>query len=51
MSYDCNACGKEITRDTVRYHCLDCPDYDLCAVCEEKDVHEGGKHVLAKMRQ
>lgn len=47
----CDACGTAIVQ--VRYACLDCPDYDLCASCEDGPAlgkHAQGKHVFAKVR-
>lgn len=33
----------------VRYHCLNCPDYDLCATCEAHAVHPK-THVFVKIK-
>ena len=34
----CNKCHEEPIRG-VRYHCLNCIDYDLCEYCEAEDAH------------
>jgi hypothetical protein len=33
--FDCDVCGKAITPTDVRYHCLDCVDYDMHTLCYE----------------
>jgi hypothetical protein len=33
----------------IRYKCSQCPDYDLCAKCEEKGVHH--EHTFLKIRK
>ena len=30
----------------ARFRCLQCPDYDLCSVCEDKGIHT--EHVMVK---
>lgn len=48
----CDNCGDSI--GGVRYACLDCPNYDLCARCESlaavTDAHFNGQHLFAKVR-
>ena len=48
----CNNCNSAI--GTVRYACLDCKDFDLCARCESvpsvSDGHFQGQHLFAKVR-
>ncbi|KAJ3243029.1 hypothetical protein HDU78_000912 [Chytriomyces hyalinus] len=45
----CNHCGAQPIRG-VRYHCLNCPDYDLCEGCENLgDVHPK-THAFIKLR-
>ena len=34
----CNKCHEEPIRG-IRYHCLNCIDYDLCEYCENEDTH------------
>jgi len=46
----CDGCRRAIK--TIRYVCLDCDDYDLCAACEtddKPDMHAAGTHVFAKI--
>lgn len=44
----CEECGELPIRG-VRWHCLNCPDFDLCSTCEMHTVHPK-THVLAKIR-
>jgi len=39
--YRCDVCSVEPIIG-VRYHCLDCPDYDLCGWCNvnQRDQHD-----------
>jgi hypothetical protein len=49
IGINCDHCQqKPITG--VRFKCQVCPDYDLCAACETKNVHPLD-HPLIKMRQ
>lgn len=34
----CNYCGMSPIRG-VRYRCLECPDFDMCAGCEANSIH------------
>jgi hypothetical protein len=47
----CNDCKELI--EGIRYMCLDCEDFDMCASCEEdlltRSRHYGGKHLFAKI--
>jgi len=50
----CDNCQKNIS-GTVRYKCLQCPNFDLCPDCEEKTAARDGKihppnHLFLKMR-
>ncbi|KAK5676694.1 hypothetical protein LTS10_010995 [Elasticomyces elasticus] len=44
----CGECG-EIPIRGIRYHCLNCPDFELCATCEASTAHVK-LHVLAKIK-
>ncbi|KAK3113857.1 hypothetical protein LTR53_008432 [Teratosphaeriaceae sp. CCFEE 6253] len=44
----CEECG-EIPILGIRWHCLNCPDFDLCATCEATTAHQK-THVLAKIK-
>lgn len=44
----CEGCG-EFPILGVRYHCLNCPDFDLCATCEAHAIHPKN-HVFAKIK-
>lgn len=47
----CNECRRMIG-DGVRFKCLDCIDYDLCATCEEHSAvkHASNQHLFCKIR-
>ena len=50
----CDNCQQNIS-GTVRYKCLQCPNFDLCPDCEEKTAVRDGKihpsnHLFLKMR-
>ena len=46
----CDSCG-EFPIKGVRWHCINCPDYDLCSACESQSpsVHPR-THVFAKIK-
>lgn len=44
----CEECGETPIRG-VRWHCLNCPDFDLCSTCEPRAVHPK-THVFAKIK-
>ncbi|SMQ50708.1 unnamed protein product [Zymoseptoria tritici ST99CH_3D7] len=44
----CESCSIMPIRG-IRYHCLNCPDFDLCATCEAHAVHQN-THVFAKIK-
>lgn len=44
----CDACEASPVTG-IRYKCAQCPDYDLCAKCEEKGVH--AEHTFLKIRK
>ncbi|KAH9826754.1 Zinc-binding domain, present in Dystrophin, CREB-binding protein [Teratosphaeria destructans] len=44
----CEECGEFPIRG-VRWHCLNCPDYDLCTTCEAHSLHEK-THVFVKIK-
>lgn len=44
----CEGCG-DFPITGVRYHCLNCQDYDLCAACEAHAIHPKN-HVFAKVK-
>jgi Ca2+-binding EF-hand superfamily protein len=44
----CEGCSQMPIRG-IRYHCLNCPDFDLCASCEAHAVHQK-THVFAKIK-
>jgi len=50
---NCDGCNKPVG-DKVRFKCLDCADFDLCATCEGSNAianhHFDGKHLFAKIR-
>lgn len=45
---NCEECGEAPIRG-VRWHCLNCPDYDLCSTCESQTVHPK-THVFGKIK-
>eukprot|EP01129_Flabellula_baltica_P005837 TRINITY_DN2141_c0_g1_i2.p1 TRINITY_DN2141_c0_g1~~TRINITY_DN2141_c0_g1_i2.p1 ORF type:complete len:126 (+),score=12.56 TRINITY_DN2141_c0_g1_i2:19-396(+) len=49
----CDACNQPLNT-APRYMCIDCPDYDLCCSCEQRDEvingHFGGTHNYVKIR-
>ena len=38
----CDACGMQPILG-LRYKCLDCPDFDLCEGCYNKEAHKDHK--------
>ncbi len=44
----CEGCGDRPIRG-VRWHCLNCPDFDLCSTCEVDNDHIK-THVFAKIK-
>jgi len=50
---NCDGCSHPVG-DKVRFKCLDCTDFDLCATCEGNNAivnhHFDGKHLFAKIR-
>jgi len=50
---NCDGCNSPVG-DKVRFKCLDCADFDLCANCEGNNAiinhHFDGKHLFAKIR-
>ena len=44
----CEGCGEQPIRG-VRWHCLNCPDFDLCSTCEADNDHIK-THVFAKIK-
>jgi len=45
----CDGCGV-VPIKGVRFKCLVCPNYDLCAVCEAKNAHPAD-HTLLKLKE
>jgi next-to-BRCA1 protein 1 len=45
----CDGCGVKPI-EGVRYKCLDCPNFDLCSACEEKNQHPSD-HTLLKLKE
>nr|POE86961.1 calcineurin b-like protein 5 [Quercus suber] len=45
---NCEGCGEMPIRGT-RWHCLNCPDFDLCSSCEAQTVHPK-THVFVKIK-
>ena len=43
----CDSCGVNPIKG-IRYNCSECPNYDLCIVCEGKGVHQ--EHAMLKIR-
>lgn len=46
----CDSCNNNQLIRGIRYKCLDCADYDLCADCEAKKVH-GTEHRFNKITE
>jgi Ca2+-binding EF-hand superfamily protein len=44
----CEECGENPIRG-IRWHCLNCPDYDLCSTCEAHSAHPKA-HVFVKIK-
>ena len=44
----CEECGEKPIRG-IRWHCLNCPDYDLCSTCEASTAHQK-THVFVKVK-
>ena len=45
-NYECDICKMHPIKG-IRYHCLECKDYDICEKCEEKFSHQ---HPLYKVK-
>ena len=45
---NCEECGERPIRG-VRWHCLNCPDFDLCSTCEANTTHHK-THVFVKIK-
>nr|POE77530.1 recoverin family protein [Quercus suber] len=45
---NCEGCGEMPIRGT-RWHCLNCPDFDLCSNCEAQTMHPK-THVFVKIK-
>ena len=45
-NYECDICKMHPIKG-IRYHCLECNDYDICEKCEEKFSHQ---HPLYKVK-
>lgn len=45
----CDACAMLPIRGT-RWHCINCPDYDLCSACESQELIHPRTHVFAKIK-
>ncbi|KAF2148729.1 hypothetical protein K461DRAFT_246812 [Myriangium duriaei CBS 260.36] len=44
----CDNCGK-LPITGVRWHCINCPDFDLCSTCEASNTHPK-THIFAKIQ-
>lgn len=44
----CDECGETPIRG-VRWHCMNCPDWDLCSACEANTNHQSN-HIFVKIR-
>lgn len=44
----CDICGTSPIRG-IRWHCIHCPDFDLCSACESCEYH-ARTHVFAKIK-
>lgn len=44
----CDSCGELPIRG-IRWHCINCPDFDLCSNCEVQNIHPR-THVFSKIR-
>lgn len=47
-SITCNHCSTSPIRG-LRYKCANCPDFDLCAMCEALEIHDRN-HVFLKIK-
>lgn len=44
----CDSCGELPIRG-IRWHCINCPDFDLCSTCESQNIHPR-THVFTKIK-
>lgn len=44
----CEECGERPIKG-IRWHCLNCPDFDLCSTCESNTEHQK-THVFSKIK-
>ena len=47
VQWTCDGCGRYVGKHgTVRFHCLQCRDFDLCRDCRDKEFHNHHSFVM-----